>query len=165
MALAEGAAHDVRSYRMAIWVSRRHGGADEFVLWPRGHRAAPPGQYDEQQMADPAVLGFIERISAYEHEDLEAMGAPFRRACRLELTTRDGPGIATKGWLAGAALKMQWGTLKSCANLPPTCAGYCPMRPRQDCAKLSWNWINLVTPEICRHCFGWPPQISIAART
>jgi 2-methylcitrate dehydratase PrpD len=47
-------------------------------------------QYAEQRLADPAVLGFIQRISAFEDEGLEAMGAPFRHAARLELTTRDG---------------------------------------------------------------------------
>lgn len=47
-------------------------------------------QYDEQRLADPAVLGFIERISAFEDQGLEAMGAPFRHACRLTLTTGDG---------------------------------------------------------------------------
>jgi aconitate decarboxylase len=54
------------------------------------HRDASVIQYDEAKLADPAVLRFIERISAYEDEGLEAMGAPFRHACRLELTTRDG---------------------------------------------------------------------------
>ncbi|MEA2726123.1 MAG: hypothetical protein QOF70_598 [Acetobacteraceae bacterium] len=54
------------------------------------HRDASVRQYDEQRLADPAVLGFIARISAFEDDGLEAMGAPFRHACRLTLTTRDG---------------------------------------------------------------------------
>jgi aconitate decarboxylase len=54
------------------------------------YRDASVSQYAVQVLADPAVLGFIERISGHEDEELEAMGAPFRHACRLELTTRDG---------------------------------------------------------------------------
>jgi 2-methylcitrate dehydratase PrpD len=54
------------------------------------HRDASVRQYDEQRLADPAILGFIQRISAFEDAGLEAMGAPFRHAARLELTTRDG---------------------------------------------------------------------------
>ncbi len=47
-------------------------------------------QYDEERLADPRVLDFIERIAAFEDPELEAMGPPFRHACRLELATRDG---------------------------------------------------------------------------
>jgi 2-methylcitrate dehydratase PrpD len=54
------------------------------------HRDASVRQYGEQRLADPAILDFIGRISAFEDEGLEAMGAPFRHAARLELTTRDG---------------------------------------------------------------------------
>ena len=54
------------------------------------YRDASVRQYDEARLADPAVLGFIERISAFEDAGLEAMGAPFRHAARLTLTTRDG---------------------------------------------------------------------------
>lgn len=54
------------------------------------HRDASVRQYAEQRLADPAILDFIPRISAFEDDGLEAMGAPFRHAARLELTTRDG---------------------------------------------------------------------------
>ncbi len=54
------------------------------------HRDASVRQYDEQLLADPATLAFIERISAYEDAGLEAMGAPFRHAARVLVTTRDG---------------------------------------------------------------------------
>lgn len=54
------------------------------------HRDASVRQYDEQRLADPALLEFIERISAFEDEGVEAMGAPFRHACRLTVITRDG---------------------------------------------------------------------------
>jgi 2-methylcitrate dehydratase PrpD len=54
------------------------------------HRDASVRQYDEGRLADPATLAFIQRISAFEDEALEAMGAPFRHAARLELTTRNG---------------------------------------------------------------------------
>jgi aconitate decarboxylase len=54
------------------------------------HRDASVRQYDERNLADPAAMAFIDRISAYEDEGLESMGAPFRHAARLQLTTRDG---------------------------------------------------------------------------
>jgi aconitate decarboxylase len=54
------------------------------------HRDASVRQYAEQRLADPAILAFIPRISAFEDEGLEAMGPPFRHAARLELTTRNG---------------------------------------------------------------------------
>ena len=54
------------------------------------HRDASVRQYDEQRLADPTALGFIERISAFEDAGLEAMGAPFRHAARLTLITPDG---------------------------------------------------------------------------
>jgi 2-methylcitrate dehydratase PrpD len=42
------------------------------------HRDASVRQYDEMRLAGPAVLRFIEWISAFEDQGLEAMGAPFR---------------------------------------------------------------------------------------
>jgi aconitate decarboxylase len=54
------------------------------------HRDASVRQYDQSRLADPAILSFIQRVSAFEDKDLEAMGAPFRHAARLELKTRDG---------------------------------------------------------------------------
>ena len=54
------------------------------------HRDASVRQYDERLLADPATLAFMERISAYEDAGLEAMGAPFRHAARLDVTTYDG---------------------------------------------------------------------------
>jgi aconitate decarboxylase len=54
------------------------------------HRDASVRQYAEERLADPAILNFIQRIWAFEDAGLEAMGAPFRHAARLELTTRDG---------------------------------------------------------------------------
>ncbi|WP_428539450.1 MmgE/PrpD family protein [Rhodopila sp.] len=54
------------------------------------HRDASVRQYDADRLADPTVLAFIDRISAFEETELEAMGAPFRHGCRLTLTTRDG---------------------------------------------------------------------------
>jgi aconitate decarboxylase len=62
------------------------------------HRDASVVQYDEQRLADPAVLGLIERISAYEDAGLEAMGAAFRHACRLEVTTGTGRTIRHERW-------------------------------------------------------------------
>jgi aconitate decarboxylase len=54
------------------------------------HRDASVLQYDEPVLADPAALGFIKRITAFEDAGLEAMGAAFRHGCRLEVTTKDG---------------------------------------------------------------------------
>jgi aconitate decarboxylase len=53
------------------------------------HRDASVRQYDAQGLADPAALAFMERISAFEDEGLEAMGAAFRHAARVTVTTRD----------------------------------------------------------------------------
>jgi 2-methylcitrate dehydratase PrpD len=39
------------------------------------YRDASVRQYDERRLADPAILGFIKRISAFEDVGLEAMGA------------------------------------------------------------------------------------------
>jgi len=54
------------------------------------HRDASVRQYDEDRLADPAVLGFIDRIAAFEDAGLEAMGPAFRHAARVSVTTRDG---------------------------------------------------------------------------
>ncbi len=57
------------------------------------HRDASVRQYDAAMLADPALLGFIQRILAFEDAGLEAMGPAFRHACRLTLMTRDGRGF------------------------------------------------------------------------
>ncbi len=54
------------------------------------HRDASVRQYGEDRLADPAILRFIERISAHEDSGLEAMGAAFRHAARVTVRTRDG---------------------------------------------------------------------------
>jgi aconitate decarboxylase len=54
------------------------------------HRDASVRQYQEAGLADQNALAFIRRITAFEDPGLEAMGAAFRHACRLEVTTRDG---------------------------------------------------------------------------
>lgn len=47
-------------------------------------------QYREDRLRDPRILDFIARISARIDPEIEAMGAPFRHAARVKLTTRDG---------------------------------------------------------------------------
>ena len=47
-------------------------------------------QYREARLKDPKLLGFIERISARVDPEIEAMGAAFRHAARITVTTRDG---------------------------------------------------------------------------
>src|SRR3546814_19297773 len=47
-------------------------------------------QYDEQRLADPALLDLIRRTQAYEDAEIEAMGSAFRHAATVAVTTRDG---------------------------------------------------------------------------
>lgn len=47
-------------------------------------------QYREDRLRDPRILDFITRISASVDPQIEAMGAAFRHAARVKLTTRDG---------------------------------------------------------------------------
>ena len=54
------------------------------------HGAPTAGFYREEYLADPAILGFIPRIAVTEDAGLEAMGAPFRHACRIAVHARDG---------------------------------------------------------------------------
>lgn len=46
--------------------------------------------YTPERMEDPALLGFIPRITIREDAELEAMGHRFRHACRMKVTTMDG---------------------------------------------------------------------------
>jgi 2-methylcitrate dehydratase PrpD len=46
--------------------------------------------YTPERMQDPALLGFIPRITIREDAELEAMGHRFRHACRMKVTTMDG---------------------------------------------------------------------------
>jgi 2-methylcitrate dehydratase PrpD len=47
-------------------------------------------QYREERLRDPRVLAFIPRIKARIDPEIEAMGAQFRHAARVRVTTRDG---------------------------------------------------------------------------
>jgi len=47
-------------------------------------------QYREERLRDPRILDFIGRISARVDAEIEAMGAAFRHAARMKVTTRDG---------------------------------------------------------------------------
>jgi 2-methylcitrate dehydratase PrpD len=71
------------------------------------HRDASVRQYDERRLADPAVLGFIARISASEDDSLEAR-APFsatHAGCRLQ---RAMAALFTmSGWHAAAVRRMR----------------------------------------------------------
>jgi 2-methylcitrate dehydratase PrpD len=51
------------------------------------HRDASAGRYGHDGLTDPAMLAFIQRITAFEDTEIEAMGPAFRHACRLKLTT------------------------------------------------------------------------------
>jgi 2-methylcitrate dehydratase PrpD len=46
--------------------------------------------YTPARMQDPALLGFIPRITIHEDAGLESMGHRFRHACRMKVTTADG---------------------------------------------------------------------------
>jgi 2-methylcitrate dehydratase PrpD len=47
-------------------------------------------QYREDRLRDPRIFDFILRITARVDPELEAMGAAFRHAARVGITTRDG---------------------------------------------------------------------------
>jgi 2-methylcitrate dehydratase PrpD len=47
-------------------------------------------QYREERLRDPRVLALIPRIKARIDPEIEAMGAQFRHAARVRVTTRDG---------------------------------------------------------------------------
>jgi len=47
-------------------------------------------QYREERLQDPIVLDFIKRVGARVDPDIEAMGAAFRHAARVTVTTQDG---------------------------------------------------------------------------
>lgn len=52
--------------------------------------AAFTEQFREARLADPQILDFISRITAHVDPEIEKMGAPFRHASRVKITTRDG---------------------------------------------------------------------------
>lgn len=52
--------------------------------------AAFTEQFREARLRDPQILDFITRISAHVDAEIEQMGAPFRHASRVKITTRDG---------------------------------------------------------------------------
>lgn len=52
--------------------------------------AAFTEQFREARLADPQILDFITRITAHVDPEIEKMGAPFRHASRVKITTRDG---------------------------------------------------------------------------
>lgn len=47
-------------------------------------------QYREGRLHDPRIFDFIKRSSAYVDPEIEAMGAPFRHAARMKVTTKSG---------------------------------------------------------------------------
>ena len=47
-------------------------------------------QYREERLNDPKIFDFIKRIAAYVDPEIEKMGAAFRHAARMKITTRDG---------------------------------------------------------------------------
>jgi 2-methylcitrate dehydratase PrpD len=47
-------------------------------------------QYREDRLNDPRIFDFIKRISARVDAGIESMGAAFRHAARVAITTRDG---------------------------------------------------------------------------
>ncbi len=55
--------------------------------------AAFTEQFREVRLADPQILDFITRITAHVDPEIEKMGAPFRHASRVKITTRDGKSI------------------------------------------------------------------------
>jgi len=54
------------------------------------YRDASVRQYTEDRLANPDILSFINRITAYEDAAIEGMGAAFRHAARVRVRTRSG---------------------------------------------------------------------------
>lgn len=52
--------------------------------------AAFTEQFREARLSDPQILDFVSRINAYVDPEIEKMGAPFRHASRVKITTRNG---------------------------------------------------------------------------
>jgi 2-methylcitrate dehydratase PrpD len=46
-------------------------------------------QYQESRLRDPKIFDFITRIRAYVDPEIEGMGAAYRHAARIKVTTRD----------------------------------------------------------------------------
>src|SRR6185295_16891799 len=47
-------------------------------------------QYRQDRLAEPKILGFIKRCSAYVDPEIEKMGAPFRHAARMKVRAKGG---------------------------------------------------------------------------
>jgi 2-methylcitrate dehydratase PrpD len=50
-------------------------------------------QYCEERLRDPKILDFIGRVTARVDPEIEGMGAAFRHAARVKVTTRDGRSV------------------------------------------------------------------------
>ena len=48
-------------------------------------------QYREDRLKDPRIFDFIKRVKARVDPEIEGMGAAFRHAARVAITTRDSP--------------------------------------------------------------------------
>jgi 2-methylcitrate dehydratase PrpD len=55
---------------------------------------ASAADYRDARLAEPAILGFIPRITVHEDAALEAMGSAFRHACRMTIRTTDGRSLS-----------------------------------------------------------------------
>jgi 2-methylcitrate dehydratase PrpD len=58
------------------------------------HGDAAAGDYVEARLADPGLLGFMQRIEVFEDEAINARGRAARHACRMEVTTATGERFA-----------------------------------------------------------------------
>jgi len=52
--------------------------------------AAFTDQYHESRLKDPRILDFVARAKAHVDPEIEGMGAAYRHAARMKVTTRDG---------------------------------------------------------------------------
>jgi len=52
-------------------------------------------QYREDRLSDPKIFDFITRIHAYVDPEIEKMGAAFRHAARMKVSTREGRSFDT----------------------------------------------------------------------
>ena len=56
-------------------------------------RRVTPAEFAEDRLADPALLGFMARITVSEDPEIEAMGRQARHASRMTVTTRAGAAL------------------------------------------------------------------------
>ena len=89
--------------------------------------------YTEDRSRDPKIFDFITRISARVDPEIEGMGAAFRHAARMTLTTSDGRTFTAKSGTAAAARRIPSAGTRLRKSLWPTWTGSWRQAPRSSC--------------------------------